>query len=106
MYERATDLLFEIYNVTQNLEQEKALLLRKRAVIITKKITRAIIENNRKMKLKLLNEAKEQLLAVLDDLYEIYQGDQLIGNLIDDYGTQLLKLLNYQFGQMNNYDGH
>ena len=100
MYDRAMDLLYVIYNETANLDQEQALLLRKRVVIIIKKITRAIVEINGKMKMKLLNEAKDQLLAVLDESYEMYQEGLIDGYMIDNFAEQLLKLIHYQFGKM------
>jgi len=100
MYDRATNLLFEVYCDTENLEQAQAMPLRKSALRIVKKITRAIVENNPKMKVKLLNEAKEQLVALRDESYEMYQEGLIDGYMIDDYGTQLLKLIHYQFGQM------
>lgn len=100
MYERANDLLFEVYNEVANINEAIANKLRWRAVRITMKITRAIIEHNRKMKMKLLNEAKEHLVELLEESYKLHDYGQIDGYLIDEYGEQLLKLIHYQFGKL------
>ena len=102
MYHRATDLLYEVYCDTEDLEEAQAMPLRKSALYIVRKITRAIVEHNQKMKLKLLNEAKNQIVALRDESYELYQEGLIDGYMIDNFAEQLLKLLNYQFGKMKN----
>lgn len=100
MYDRATDLLFEVYCDTENLAEAQAMPLRQSALYIVKKITRAIVEQNQKMKFKLLNQAKEKVVALRDESYEMYQEGLIDGYMIDDSAEQLLKLINYQFGKM------
>lgn len=100
MYERATDLLFEVYCDTENLEEAQALPLRQSALYIVRKITRAIVERNHKMKMKLLNQAKEKIVALRDESYEMYEEGLIDGYMIDDFAEQLLKLINYQFGKV------
>ncbi|WP_431810617.1 hypothetical protein [Lysinibacillus capsici] len=99
MYDRATDLLFEVYCDTENLEEEQAMPLRKSALYIVRKITRAIVEPNYKMKIKLLNQAKDKLVALSDESYKMYQEELIDGFMIDNFAEQLLKLINYQFGK-------
>lgn len=99
MYDRATDLLFEVYCDTENLEEAQAMPLRKSALYIVRKITRAIVEPNYKMKMKLLNQAKDKLVALSDESYQMYQEGLIDGFMIDNFAEQLLKLINYQFGK-------
>ena len=100
MYDRATDLLYEVYCDTKNLEEAQSMPLRKSALYIARKITRAIVERNQKMKMKLLNQAKTQIVALRDESYELYQAGLIDGQMLDDFAEQLLKLINYQFGKM------
>ena len=100
MYDRATDLLYEVYCDTENLDQSHAMPLRKYALYIVRKITSAIIEHNKKKKCKLLNEVKGQIVAFRDESYELYQVGLIDGYMIDDIAEQLLKLINYQFKKM------
>ena len=107
MYDRATDLLFEVYCDTENLEEAQAMPLRQSALYIVRKITRAIVERNHKMKMKLLNQAKTQIVALRDESYELYQEGLIDGQMLDDFAEQLLKLINYQFGKMKKSgEGH
>lgn len=73
LYDRSLELAGEVYGILERyqeiLHEQDTLLLRTRAVRITKKIERAIVQHNKKMKLKLLNEAKKQLLLLLDQVY-------------------------------------
>lgn len=100
MYERAIDLFDAVYGDTQNLACNEALPLRMSAVYITKKITRAIVEDNIKMKCKLLNQAKAKIVVLRDESYELYEEGLIDGYMIDDFAEQLLKLINYQFGRL------
>lgn len=100
MYERSLDLFYEVYCDTENLEEAQAMPLRKSALYIVRKITRAVVEHNKKMKLKLLNQAKTQIVALRDESYELYQEGLIDGQMLDDFAEQLLKLINYQFGKM------
>ncbi|MFJ7368273.1 hypothetical protein ACIQVU_02315 [Lysinibacillus sp. NPDC098008] len=103
MYDRATDLLFEVYCDTENLAEAQAMPLRQSALYIVRKITRAIVERNHKMKMKLLNQAKEKIVALRDESYEMYEEGLIDGYMIDDFAEQLLKLINYQFGKMKKF---
>lgn len=100
MYERSLDLFYEVYCDTENLEEAQAMPLRKSALYIVRKITRAVVERNHKMKMKLLNQAKEKIVALRDESYELYEEGVIDGYMIDDFAEQLLKLINYQFGKM------
>lgn len=100
MYDRATDLLFEVYCDTENLAEAQAMPLRQSALYIARKITRAIVERNHKMKMKLLNQAKEKIVVLRDESYEMYEEGIIDGYMIDNFAEQLLKLINYQFGKL------
>ncbi|WP_341299712.1 hypothetical protein MHB44_14315 [Lysinibacillus sp. FSL H8-0500] len=107
MYDRATDLLFEVYCDTENLAEAQAMPLRQSALYIVRKITRAIVERNHKMKMKLLNQAKEKIVTLRDESYKMYEEGLIDGYMIDNFAEQLLKLINYQFGKMKKFEeGH
>lgn len=57
LYDRSLELAGEVYGILEQyqeiLHEQDTLLLRTRAVRITKKIERAIVQHNKKMKLKL-----------------------------------------------------
>lgn len=50
--------------------------------------------------MKLLNQVKDELVALSDESYEIYEEGLIGGYMIDDFAEQLLKLINYQFGKL------
>lgn len=53
--------------------------------------------------MKLLNQAKEKIVALRDESYEMYEEGLIDGYMIDDFAEQLLKLINYQFGKMKKF---
>lgn len=72
LYQRSLDLAHEVYRTVEedgeNIGEIEAMQLRKQAVRITKKITHAIVQQNIKMKFKDLNEAKNKLEKLLEEI--------------------------------------
>lgn len=106
LYQRSLDLAHEVYRTVEedgeNIEETEAIQLRKRAVRITKKITHAIVQQNIKIKFKNLNEAKAELELLLKQVYNLCERkwiDEFNGFNIDFYADQVMKLLNFHFGE-------
>ena len=107
LYDRSLELAGEVYVMLEQyediLDEQDSYTMRKRVVRITKKLTRSIVQHNKKMKLKLLNETKGELLLLMEQVYQLVDEqrvEDIDAYMIDNYGTQLLKLIHYQFGQM------
>ncbi|WP_097075069.1 four helix bundle protein [Ureibacillus xyleni] len=106
LYQRSLDVAHEVYRTVEedsrNIRESEAIQLRKRAVRITKKITHAIVQQNIKMKFKSLNEAKLELELLLKQIYKLCDKkriDEFNGFNIDCYADQVMKLLNFHFGE-------
>lgn len=106
LYQRSLDLIYEVYRTVDEdcdkIGEVEAMLLRKRAVRITKKVTHALVEQNIKMKFKNLNEAKEELELLLNQVYKLCDKkriDEFNGFNIDYYADQVIKLVNNHFGK-------
>ncbi|MEL4026675.1 four helix bundle protein [Lysinibacillus endophyticus] len=109
LYQRSLDLAHEVYRTVEedgeNIGEIEALQLRKQAVRITKKITHAIVQQNIKMKFKNLNEAKMELELLLKQVYKFCDKkriEEFNGFNIDFYADQVMKLLNFHFGEYKN----
>ena len=106
LYQRSLDLFHEVYRTTEENRESigkiETMLLRKRAVRITKKIMHSLVQQNIKMKFKNLNEAKLELEMLLKQVYKLCNGkkiDEFNGFNIDFYADHVLKLINYNFGK-------
>lgn len=106
VYQRSLNLSHEIYRTVdedcEKIGETEAMQLRKRAVRITKKITHSLIQQNIKMKYKSLNEAKGELVNLLEQIYQLCTEGKIEdrnGFIIDYYADQVMKLLNYNFGK-------
>lgn len=106
LYQRSLDLFHEVYHTIEEdgekLDKKEAMILRNRVLRITKKITQAIVQQNMKMKYKRLNESKNELENLLDQIYQlcnIKMIDEWNGFIIDYYADHVMKLLNYYFGK-------
>lgn len=105
LYQRSLDLFHEVYRTIEEdenkLSKKEANILRNRVLRITKKITQAIVQQM-KMKYKSLNESKNELEILLNQIYQlcnIKMIDEWNGFIIDYYADQVMKLLNYYFGK-------
>ncbi|MFH5781521.1 hypothetical protein [Heyndrickxia oleronia] len=106
LYQRSLDLFHEVYRTIEENGESigtiETMLLRKRAVRITKKIMHSLVQQNIKMKFKNLNEAKLELEMLLKQVYKLCNGkkiDEFNGFNIDFYADHVLKLINYNFGK-------
>lgn len=112
LYQRSLDLAHEVYRTVEedgeNIGEIEALQLRKQAVRITKKITHAIVQQNIKMKFKNLNEAKNKLEKLLEEIYRFCDDGKISdwnGHIVESFGYQVMKLIKYNFGKYKNSEG-
>ncbi|MBB2482483.1 hypothetical protein H5P36_20130 [Bacillus sp. APMAM] len=100
LYKRSLDLFHEVFRTIEEegeqLEKIEVVIMRKRVLRITKKVTLAIVQQNIKIKYKSLNEAKGELVNLLEHLYQFCNEGKIEdwnGFIIDYYAEQVMKLL-------------
>lgn len=109
LYQRSLDLFHEVYRTTEengeSIGEIETMLLRKQVLRITKKITHSLVQQNIKIKFKNLNEAKMELELLLKQVYKFCDKkriEEFNGFNIDFYADQVMKLLNFHFGEYKN----
>lgn len=101
LYKRSLDLVLAVYQFVENhkdyLNKQEAHELRKTAISITMNIAFGIGQVNMKICFKQLNVAKDDLLPMIvsrtQNLIGKYQLNSWEGEMIDDYSTQVTKLI-------------
>ncbi|WP_026673767.1 four helix bundle protein [Alkalihalobacterium bogoriense] len=111
LYQRSLELCEMVYRITTevDLSEQEQLLLRKKVVRISSKIAKGISQHNVNIRFRNFNEAKKELLQLVELLQRLLHQQKLNDAFYDKFKNQsdhVARLLNYFFGQMKNNKVH